>query len=96
MSMQRPHSPEALRTAACRLLLELSYEHGFHYFPLSVLAESLSVRSEALYDNDTNTGVLWSLGPHGEGALDVTSDGTAIGIPRGETAWIERVIADGS
>ena len=66
-------SPE--QKSICRELLKMSYEHGFGSgYYLAPIAEKLGI-TEVLYDNNTNTGILWELGPHGEGLLFISPDG---------------------
>jgi hypothetical protein len=57
-------------------LLDLSCDHGFHYFPLTPIAAKLGI-TEVLYDNNTNTGLLWDLGKFGKGYIDVHEDRSA-------------------
>ena len=70
----------AQQKAVCRELLALSYESGFHHYPLAPIAEKLGIKG-ALYDNNTNKGLLWKLGRHGSGILDVSTDGKTAAIP---------------
>ena len=67
--------------AICRELLALAYKAGFGcYYPLAPIAAKLGIKRR-LYDNNTNTGLLWNLGKHGSGLLDITTDGTAACVP---------------
>jgi hypothetical protein len=71
--------------AICRELLELCYRHGFDcYYSLAPIAEKLGI-TDVLYDNNTNTGILWSLGKFGDGFLSILTDGRAATVP-----WILR------
>lgn len=55
--------------AVCRELLRECYDNGFNSrYPLEPIAKKLGI-TEVLYDNNTNTGILWDLGPHGNGFL---------------------------
>lgn len=66
--------------AVCRELLALSYEGGFGArYPLAPIAAKLKIKRK-LYDNNTNTGVLWDLGKHGKGYLDIANDGSSAGV----------------
>ena len=57
-----------------RELLGLSIEHGFGCgYPLAPIAEKLGI-TEPLYDNNTNTGLLWEYGPHGKGLIMARGD----------------------
>lgn len=67
----RAMSDDAKRRYIVRRLLELTDEHGRGYYPLAPLADDLGVTVEALYDNNTNTGLLWDLGRHGNALIDV-------------------------
>lgn len=68
----------------CRELLKLSYRHGFESsYPLAPIAASLGLTVKELYDNNTNTGILWELGPHGNGVLDIGHQGTHAGCDMG-------------
>lgn len=53
--------------AIVRRLLELTDENGRGYYPLEMLAFPLGMTAAQLYDNDTNTGLLWDFGQHGKG-----------------------------
>ena len=57
-----------------RELLKQSIEHGFgSMYPLAPIAEKLGI-TEVLYDNNTNTGLLWEFGPHGTGTIFARGD----------------------
>ena len=57
-----------------RELLHLCIEHGFgSSYPLLDVAAKAGVK-EPLYDNNTNTGVLWEFGPHGSGYINARGD----------------------
>lgn len=59
---------------ALRELLRMSIEHGFGCgYRLKDIADKLGI-TEPLYDNNTNTGLLWEFGPHGEGLIDARGD----------------------
>lgn len=50
-------------------LLNLCYSQGFDFsYPLEPIAKKLNIE-EPLYDNNTNTGILWEFGPHGSGHI---------------------------
>lgn len=52
-----------------RELLAQAVEHGFApSYPLAPIAQKLGI-TEPLYDNNTNTGLLWQFGPHGSGLI---------------------------
>jgi len=52
-----------------RELLAQSIEHGFGSgYPLAPIAAKLGI-TEPLYDNETNTGILWEFGPYGDGTI---------------------------
>ena len=54
---------------ALRELLEQAIKHGFGCsHPLKPIADKLGI-TEPLYDNNTNTGLLWEYGPHGSGLI---------------------------
>jgi len=57
-------------------LIDLSYDHGFCYFPLAPIAKKFGIE-EVLYDNNTNTGLLWNLGKFGKGYINVHEDTSA-------------------
>jgi len=57
-----------------RELLTQSIERGFGcLYPLAPIAQKLGI-TEPLYDNNTNTGILWELGPHGDGTIFARGD----------------------
>lgn len=57
-----------------RELLAQCIEHGFSSsYPLKPIADKLGI-TEPLYDNNTNTGVLWEFGPHGNGYIMARGD----------------------
>lgn len=57
-----------------RELLRLSVDQGFGCgYPLAPIAEKLGIK-DPLYDNETNTGVLWDFGPYGKGFVDAHGD----------------------
>lgn len=63
-----------------RELIELSVQSGFGCrYPLSPIAKKLGI-TELLYDGDTETGILWELGSHGKGYIDISHDGKYAGI----------------
>lgn len=67
--------------AVIRELLALCVSHGFgHYYPLAPIAQKLGI-TQPLYDNNRNKGLLWKLGRHGDGLIDVTTDGKSAAIP---------------
>ncbi len=76
------------RDAICRQLLLMSWEHGFDCnYPLEPIVEKVrlevpGVDLSVMHDVDTNTGLLWNLGPYGEGFLSVTMDGKSAGVVR--------------
>ena len=54
---------------ALRELLNQAIDHGFGCsYSLASIAKTLSIE-EPLYDNNTNTGLLWEFGPHGQGLI---------------------------
>ena len=60
----------SLQKAVLNRLLRHAYQDGFgSYYPLQPIATELGLTVEQLYDNETNTGVLWELGPHGNVGL---------------------------
>ena len=60
----------------CRYLIDQSIQNGFGAgYPLEPIAKELGLTCLDLYDNNTNTGVLWELGQHGEGLLYVQPEG---------------------
>jgi hypothetical protein len=60
-----------------RELLRLSFEGGFGIgYPLAPIAKQLGVPDGlALYDENTNAGILWSLGDLGSNLLTVANNG---------------------
>lgn len=59
---------------ALRELLSQCIENGFSgSYPLAPIAAKLGI-TEPLYDNNTNTGLLWEFGPHGKGYVDASGD----------------------
>jgi hypothetical protein len=54
-----------------RRLLDLTDENGRGYYPLAPLAAEVGLTVEQLYDNNTNTGLLWELGRHGKAYIEV-------------------------
>lgn len=57
-----------------RELLHLSIENGFGcLYSLKPIADKLGI-TEPLYDNNTNTGVLWKFGPFGDGIINARGD----------------------
>lgn len=57
-----------------RELLGMCIEHGFGgLYPLAPIAQKLGI-TEPLYDNNTNTGLLWEFGPHGSGYIFARGD----------------------
>lgn len=57
-----------------RELLAQSIEHGFGSgYSLKRIAEKLGI-TEPLYDNNTNTGLLWEFGPYGSGTINARGD----------------------
>lgn len=57
-----------------RELLRMSIENGFGSgFSLKPIGEKLGI-SDILYDNNTNTGLLWEFGPHGDGIINARGD----------------------
>ena len=56
-------------------LITSSIKNGFDScYPLQPIADKLGIK-EVLYDNNTNTGLLWELGRFGSGILDISTDG---------------------
>lgn len=52
----------------------MSIEHGFGGgYPLAPIAEKFGI-TDPLYDNNTNTGLLWEFGPHGSGHINARGD----------------------
>jgi hypothetical protein len=59
---------------ALRELLRESIDGGFGIgYPLKRISILLGLK-EPLYDDSTNTGLLWEFGPHGEGLIDARGD----------------------
>lgn len=57
-----------------RALLSRSIASGFGVlYPLAPIAQQLGI-TEPLYDNNTNTGLLWEFGPHGKGLIFARGD----------------------
>ncbi len=57
-----------------RELLRQSIDSGFGCsYPLAPIAEKFGIK-EPLYDNNTNTGLLWKFGPHDQGYIDASGD----------------------
>ena len=64
----------------CRELIKLSIEHGFgSNYPLAPIAAKLGI-AEPLYDNNTKSGILWELGPHGGGLLFIPHSGDCASV----------------
>lgn len=58
-----------------RELLRLSYSNGFDSgYSLNEIAKKFNI-TDVLYDNETNTGILWEYGRHGNGMLSITDNG---------------------
>jgi hypothetical protein len=57
-----------------RKLLELSYDNGFHWFPLSMTSD---LPLETLYDKNTETGELYEISRFGKGYIDIDEKGFA-------------------
>jgi hypothetical protein len=59
-----------------RALLNLIEENGAHFYPISFVAKQagLTESVEEIYDNNTNTGLLWSYGNFGNGYLRFERD----------------------
>ncbi len=72
-----------------RELIEQSYDSGFHHYPLAPIAAKLGI-TEPLYDNNTNTGLLWKLGRHGCAVLDINTEGTHAAVSRFALPTLER------
>jgi hypothetical protein len=63
-----------------RDLLDLCIENGFgSHYSLGPIADKHNI-NEVLYDNSTNTGILWELGRHGSGIISIDNDGETAGI----------------
>lgn len=61
--------------AFCRALIKLCVNEGFGFaYEMQPIADGLGIK-ETLYDEDNSTGLLWELGPHGEGLLDISNNG---------------------
>lgn len=59
---------------ALRELLSQAISHGFDsLYPLAPIAAKLGIE-EPLFDNNTNTGLLWEFGPHGSGLIYARGD----------------------
>jgi hypothetical protein len=57
-----------------RELLNQSIQNGFGCsYPLKPIADKFGI-TEPLYDNNTNTGLLWEFGPHGSGLIMAWGD----------------------
>jgi hypothetical protein len=57
-----------------KALLNKSIEYGFGSgYSLKEIADELGI-SEVLYDNETNTGILWEFGPYGHGYIYAHGD----------------------
>ena len=70
-----------VQKAALRELLRMCVECGFgSSYPLAPIAEKLGLKPVELYDVETNTGLLWELGPYGDGLIDVSHDGLSAGV----------------
>lgn len=53
-----------------RELLRRSYSDGFdHLYPLKPIANEMGITPLDIYDENTETGILWEYGPHGNGFL---------------------------
>lgn len=64
----------------CKKLIALSIEHGFgNLYPLQPIADELGIK-EVLYDNNTNTGILWEFGPYGTGDLYFSPKGDSASV----------------
>lgn len=64
----------------CKELLKLSINEGFGcHYPLAPIAETLGI-TEVLYDGNTESGILWDIGPHGEGLIDIEHSGESAAI----------------
>lgn len=68
--------------AICRELLKISYECGFgSYYPLAPIAAKLGIEGGlALYDANTESGVLWDLGENGKALLGISRDGFSASV----------------
>lgn len=57
-----------------RELLAQCIKYGFDAsHPLKPIADKLGI-TEPLYDNNTNTGLLWKFGPHGDGLISASGN----------------------
>ena len=64
----------------CKKLISLSIEHGFGVlYSLQPIADDLGIK-EVLYDNNTNTGILWEFGQYGSGVLYFSSTGDSASV----------------
>lgn len=67
--------------AICRALLKLCYEHGFSsFYPLAPIAEANGLRVEDLYDECEQKGILFDLGPYGQGLIEISRDGRSASV----------------
>ena len=63
-----------------RELIDLSIAGGFGVgYPLAPIAEKFGI-TDPLYDNNTETGVLWDMGQKGEGWVYVMGDGRSASV----------------
>ncbi|RRJ96815.1 hypothetical protein Ga0100231_023905 [Opitutaceae bacterium TAV4] len=63
----------------CCDLLAQCVEHGFgSSHSLKPIAQKHGLTVKEIYDNETNTGILWDLGPHGQGLIDVRNDSATV------------------
>jgi hypothetical protein len=53
----------------CRELFRLSYEHGFHRFPLRLVAEATGIPVDQMFDEDSESGLLWPFHAAASGEL---------------------------
>jgi hypothetical protein len=67
----RTLSDEDKQRFIIRRLLDLTDENGRGYYPLEPLAAEVGLTVQQLYDNNTNTGLLWELGRFGRAYIDV-------------------------
>lgn len=51
-----------------RKLLELSYENGFHWFPLKMVSD---LPESDLFDRNTETGLLYDIAQFGKGYVEI-------------------------
>jgi hypothetical protein len=64
-----------------RELLSLSYTRGFESMhPLEPIAAKFGLTTAALYDKNTESGILFKYGPRGNGALTISKEGTHVGV----------------